>query len=828
MGIDKFFNDFFRIYSDNKVLEEIIFDRQTNIFPIEHIFFDFNSTLYKSTKIIENDINTVIKFLYALQYSDNSKIKIIKKIEEIFNKKYWSICKNNIDTIFSLSKIDKIYDSIVELLFSKNNDPFWHGLLNYQCIIINYSINKIVNILNKLHIPNIIKSISFFFDGIPSTSKIFEQRRKRITSYMESLLRKKIFSDIENLPQSIIETDYDGIKLKYNYNEILIKSISLQRPYFPKSHFMNVLYKILKSNYLEKKLEKNKFSNNIDIHISNTNDNGEGELKICSYFWRNLNKISENDRVMFHSSDSDIILLSLLTQNILNMKNIKNTIFFAHHDNFKPKEIIQISNTNDLIDSIFKNLKNNNFNNYRINFIFDFVFILFLFGNDYLPSIQYTSFDKDFNIILFIYLKFNSNKDTFLINLPTETFEKFTINIKNFHSFLIQLNESKSLESIFIKKYLLNKTTLNINFFNILKEYDITKYHNIIDSFIKPYWYFKTWNDIINPIKNNIPVKIEKNTIQFHILVKNFKETDINILVKKIKTEKFNHRYNFNIFTKNIGNLHKLDNYLFSELIKTWGIMIEEDNFNTKSENKLSNIYQYYSYISICIFDKLYFNISKNKYKHPIKYYIDKKYKKISKNNSNTQNYLVGLYYLVDKYFNICFDTQYDAKFWFYPSAKYPLLVDLLDIFNNSTYEKINDKINKILKKNSNNNEMFFDYMSHHLFITPYLKDNINMNQLLKNVIITDEEKKVLIKYIEDDPLSIFMTQKDIDSFLNSINTKNIKKINIKIWDIDPWKYLESWKDTVLSVRSNYNQLTSSRLEISDDYSYSLEDFKLS
>ena len=79
MGMEKFFYDFSRIYSNNNILKEIVLDRLSQIYPIEHIFFDYNSYLYKTTKNIENEINIIIKFLYAMQYSHENKDIIIKK-----------------------------------------------------------------------------------------------------------------------------------------------------------------------------------------------------------------------------------------------------------------------------------------------------------------------------------------------------------------------------------------------------------------------------------------------------------------------------------------------------------------------------------------------------------------------------------------------------------------------------------------------------------------------------------------------------------------------------------------------------------------------------
>jgi len=70
------------------------------------------------------------------------------------------------------------------------------------------------NITLIFHDIDFIKSLIIFFDGIPSYSKILEQRRRRCKNYFESKIRRKLFKEnFDNMRNDIISED----GLVYNY-----------------------------------------------------------------------------------------------------------------------------------------------------------------------------------------------------------------------------------------------------------------------------------------------------------------------------------------------------------------------------------------------------------------------------------------------------------------------------------------------------------------------------------------------------------------------------------------------------------------------------------
>jgi hypothetical protein len=56
-----------------------------------------------------------------------------------------------------------------------------------------YIYNSINHHIMTTHPIHFIKSINIFYDGIPTYSKILEQRRRRMKNYLDSKNRKIIF-----------------------------------------------------------------------------------------------------------------------------------------------------------------------------------------------------------------------------------------------------------------------------------------------------------------------------------------------------------------------------------------------------------------------------------------------------------------------------------------------------------------------------------------------------------------------------------------------------------------------------------------------------------
>ena len=144
----------------------------------------------------------------------------------------------------------------------------------------------------------------------------------------------------------------------------------------PGTDFMNRLSLALKIHF--KKSQKYK---SIEVILSNSLEEGEGEFKIFKYIKENVEDDKEN---IIHGLDADLIMLSLLQNK--NIHLLREPIFF------KLK-----SNENFIFLSIphFKNILKQNYSVYfknSENLIDYYVFLCFLIGNDFIVNLTFMKF----------------------------------------------------------------------------------------------------------------------------------------------------------------------------------------------------------------------------------------------------------------------------------------------------------------------------------------------------------------------------------------------------------------------------------------------------
>ena len=248
------------------------------------------------------------------------------------------------------------------------------------------------------------------FDGIPTFSKILEQKRRRyIGDFIEILLSR--------YPAQV------------SFNKGMIS---------PGTVFMKNLIKTLKETDFP-----------IKTIISDTSENGEGEFKIVLYI--NQNKI--NDFIIF-SPDADLIILCL----ILYSENKKIKIL-RYDQNTKILNIIYI---NYLVDYFieYRDSKIHKIIDNR-RYILDLSLIFTIFGNDFLPRLE------DININMDLYLVL----DGYLINYLEHGYvmqESLEIDSKPFYFYLLFLS---NYEEFLLKRNANMAKYQNFNYANTVNLY---------------------------------------------------------------------------------------------------------------------------------------------------------------------------------------------------------------------------------------------------------------------------------------------------------------------------------------------------------------------
>jgi len=341
---------------------------------ISHFYFDFNSIIHKVSSNIINDLNNLLLYSLIYKYSDY----------------------NGIDKDMLLSDYD---DIIKRYNFKYKINDFYKN--------IQYIKDKLLNQIIYQEIFNDIKyNLSFYpncklvyigIDGVPSVGKMIEQQDRRykghIMGRIEKLLREKYKFELNNNKFDLtnLYNEYEYLNLKFSFDK---NNIS------PSTDFM-----IDFINELKIKKSKNKFGN-INLIISDFNEKGEGEKKIIVHIKKNCNvKI---DNIIIYSPDADMIIMSMI---------LDHSIWILRHE--------QSDSTDAIID--ITNIKK------EFTPTLDIAYIFSVFGDDFIPKIEWINVTKHIGMILNEYKKMNIRIiDNGKVNF--ENLQKFFSQIKKFET----------------------------------------------------------------------------------------------------------------------------------------------------------------------------------------------------------------------------------------------------------------------------------------------------------------------------------------------------------------------------------------------------------
>ena len=270
----------------------------------------------------------------------------------------------------------------------------------------------------------------------------------------------------------------------------------------PGTKFMDQLSKYI--DFFVKQKVNNDWKD-LDIVFSNEKVPGEGEHKLINYIRKYSNP---NDTFCIHGLDADLIMLSLGTR--------KEHFYILKDDLYNHSYDFECINIGEVSKDIIKLLRwDNNCNDDFI--IFDFIFLCFMVGNDFLPQIPSVEIiEKGIELILEIYKQICSQEGhiTYKLNDKKIIFDK-----KVLQKILVEISkyEKENFE------YKMNKKQ---NFFpDIILENCIT-YDNVgkinvnIDEYRNKYYekklkntekekicheYFEGMNWVINYYINGVP-----------------------------------------------------------------------------------------------------------------------------------------------------------------------------------------------------------------------------------------------------------------------------------------------------------------------------------
>tara|TARA_B100000767_G_scaffold275522_1_gene312964 strand:- start:752 stop:2068 length:1317 start_codon:yes stop_codon:yes gene_type:complete len=423
--------------------------------------------------------------------------------------------------------------------------------------------------------------------------------------------------------------------------------------------------------------------------------------------------------------------------NILYQKKINyNIIRYYSRDKSTVQYVDALFIVKELVKIIKKNY-NNNENKYYI--LLDFLGLCYLFGNDHL--LQNDWFGSELSFEEIIYLLRNSYKNRGNI-LSFDQNKKILFNWTIFLDFLKELHKKNNT----LKINLIKKHRTYDGIYHFLINSDIS-YDEFKNDYIPKYF---SYCGFLKSKQNTINDLDEKYYWDVYFYKKlNYEENPFKKKISDKKITMFNEELNKWL------NFYKTED-------ETEYLKIKKKNYELE-ENNYQNLYQYISNLSNKIGNE--------------KYYIY--FKNLNKINSKEvddviiENYLLVFYYLIKNFFINMIDYN-PTNLINYSYFTVPSLDSLINYMNKNNLEDMSDKFNKIIKNNYVKSNNYFNTLSHHLFITPYLLNSNYKEKIdsIKNInVILDELNKIENLCIKEENYNY----------------------NFKL--IDPNVYLNKWKE---------------------------------
>jgi 5'-3' exonuclease len=389
---------------------------------------------------------------------------------------------------------------------SKNPDFKNMSIDDIELMIIRQVNNFIISILEQINLEK-LNSVYVALDGVPTFSKILEQKKRRFMGdFIEKLL--------ENY----------SLPFTWSKNNISPGTVFMEKIHQFLSNIKSITKnKLIKNEDMILKSKDYEFYSKIkSFEYSDTNIEGEGEMKIYDL----ISTLPKNESILFYSPDADVILLSMIS------KNSNNITVLRYEQTTNQLNLVDIKLLKETIyNYCLDRISGSVLDSIQLNkLIRDLVFIFTMFGNDFLPRCEAIQTNQDFLFLIDMYL-------INLINYGHIILDREITNIA-FYNYLVLLNAHES-RLLFRNAYQSINQNYNYanqkNFYLDLTEFkkmDLVKDKSKLSSkrFADPYYNF--YNNLIQYID---PFKIKE-------LVEKFKDP---------KTKKFHGCLEFYLYDKN-------------------------------------------------------------------------------------------------------------------------------------------------------------------------------------------------------------------------------------------------------------------------------------
>lgn len=757
MGLDRFAN-FLSKSINNEGIEDINIESNVRKIVSNHIIFDLNFLIYQEIVEIENEINDILKTILCLPFSINNNEVLEEIIKNIFTQPHWKsyYIGTDLETIFDGFNEDEIIKNFIIYITSKissantdSNVEKNEGLSILELVIYEKIVNVMINYVDKIHNTSFIQSLSIFYDGIPSMSKVIEQRRRRIKNFIESsekkILFKKYFDNLSTSNQKLFDnlSKTYGLKYESNNSNILFDYFKWVQNRFTVDKSIGPSSNFIKHLELFMTIKIKTYFPKIKVFINSAKENGESDLKIFKYISNN----EINGDYCIHTTDSDLIHQMMVQQTYYKVINKDlNFTVVKYLKNYNLVGYAQILDANSIIKNIldvYNNINNIKTNNYKI--IWDLCFIFYLFGNDHLPSSL--EIGPELGLEYFLKLHYIALNKLNFINLK-KTY--ITLDLKNLSLVLNKINETKdnNICRIILQRFF----KININLINTLCDKLGLNFDQIQD-FLKKFILHRAslldenefknldQDDLRKILLNNV----DNKELYMEFSIFGFDENKTKLLAESIK-----------LIEDNIDYTEK----------EFMGLILYNKPLNT-TKDPYQDLYNY-----IC--DKANSNLVK---KFPEFYDHIEIHQHLRILNSTSDcdpnDYLKKVYHLTITQFGNMKDYHTDnlTIYKYYNVPKIDQLIQFIQQNDNNTKIWL-----KEIQDENVSPENYLNSINHHLLITPFISNYI-LPQEIRNI----------IKEIE--PIEhLWMT--------------NIEE-NFKYRNIDINKFFKAWSEALIRINLN-------------------------
>lgn len=377
------------------------------------VYMDFVSIVYKIQENVARELNYLLfSFMLIEVQLLNTQEMISPKLKEMIRK-----YKNAIINIKGCESVIQILENINE----KNHDN--QEILKKLAVYVNKEwISQYVDQIRKNNLLNqyVYDDVTYFiidmltkkvidveyvliaFDGIPSYGKIQEQRHRRYMRHAYIEFKKTIglrsYKDIDKNEIIKIREEYDKIQIQVDVRTAIDYVYSKYHDKSLQNDIENGIMRV--HNHIKK----------IEINVMN-NPYGEGEKILMDNLIKDSRIYGDNKSYVFYSPDGDSVILCLYAYIKTKITNLNVVKMYSLTPSSKHNEQTQYVNIKRLYDNIIHTIENYSHkiidsDKDRDSICMDFIFLMNLYGNDFIHQIPTMEISTTIMDILYIYSKF--------------------------------------------------------------------------------------------------------------------------------------------------------------------------------------------------------------------------------------------------------------------------------------------------------------------------------------------------------------------------------------------------------------------------------------